>query len=384
MSFRYTNSLIGALRHRLLLEAAQRSIARQVFVGVCKGIEVRCSGFGGILSIQMRQGLTPAARSALDAYYYENANDGNSSASSMKTKILSLDASDTSSCTSSATAPPQRMLRLHRVQESVRAAVWMAQQQRRTAKADAIRRSVHGSSATMGNSFSSSSPSPSIGLQHWFEDHPDALAGLLPHQHITKWLATPWMTAIQYGLPSPERFLKRSTPLEEKMKDEKEKPPTGISDTSSTLLNVLSLSCCDPLGIPIGSVHPLHGPSLMQLEQYHSSPSNSSSTFSTEDDCFSSAPTLDSVSITDRALSHRSRVSMKAVRMKQRTEMCVDEIKFWERVELISGAQLATIKTGRSTSSSSRQSSRAKRPYKEIAQTVKDVVEEKIQLRFTT
>lgn len=381
MSFRYTNSLIGALRHRLLLEAAQRSIARQVFVGVCKGIEVRCSGFGGILSIRMRQGLTPAARSALDAYYYENADDGTPSSSSMKASSVSSDASDNSSSSSLAAAPPRRMLRLHKVQESVRAAVWMAQQQRRASKADAIHRSVHGSSATIGNSFSSSSPSPSVGLQHWFEDHPDALAGLLPHQHLTKWLATPWITAIQYGLPSPERFLKRSTHLDEKMKDVEKKITTKVSDTLSTLPNVLTLSCCDPLKIPIGSVHPLHGPSLMQLEQHHSSSPDSSFT---EDDCFSNAPTLDSVTIADRALSHRSRVSMKAVRMNQRKEMCADEIKFWERVELINGAQLATIKTSRGTTASSRQSSGIKRPYKEIAQTVKDGVDEKIQLRFTT
>lgn len=394
MSFRYTNSLIGALRHRILLEAAQRSIARKVFVGVCKGIEVKCSGFGAILSIQLRQGLTPAAKAAVESYYYEDVNGG-SWQSSPATEGTPL--SDTAS-SSNAASTSRRMLRLDKVQKSVKAATWIAQERRRSAKADAIHRSIHGSNATSGNSFSSSSPSPAVGLKHWFEDHPDVLPASLPHQHLTKWLATAWMTAVQYGVPSPDRFLSHATPNQEKandkdseinsatQEDEKQRKTSHsvASDASSTLPNVLSLPYCDPLAIPIGSIHALHTPSLMQFEQHYNAALSSANTvFGEEGSSTYYPPTLDSAQVVDRALAHRSRVCMKTVRAKQRQELCMDEIKFWERVELISGAQLASIKTGRNTHASSRQSSGGKRPYKELSQTLRDGVEEKVELRFT-
>lgn len=405
MSFRYTNSLIGALRHRILLESAQRSIARKIFVGVCKGIEVKCSGFGAIISIQLRQGLTPSAKASLEAYYYENVDGmqwqpGPSSGDASSTTGGNSSSSSPSTTT---TSPSPRMLRLDRVQQSVKAAAWLAQEKRRSAKADAINRSIHGSTATTGDTFSSSSPSPVIGLKHWFEDHPDVLPGLLPHQHLTKWLATPWMTAVQYGLPFPDRFLKDVRPApentmeearpvhagtEEGEKGHERATSTAVSSTpdlGTTLRRVLSLPYCDPLSIPIGSIHSLHTPSLMQFEQHYNARSSSSTGVASLEPGASCFPApLDTVQVTDRALRTRSRVCIKAVRSRQRLEMCADELKFWDRVELISSAQLASIKTGHTAHASNRQSSLVKRSYKEIAQTLRDGVEEKVELRFTT
>lgn len=343
MSFRYTNDLITTIRHRLLLEAAQRSIARRTFVGLCRGIQVTCSGFGAVLSIQLKP--SPSfSMDEIENFYYQSPSPQDSSFEG-----------------SSPSSPP-RMLLLDRVSESIRAATWLAQQQRRGAKGDAVNRSL------WGRSPATTSPLVARGLKHWYEDHPDSLSGLLPHQHLNRWCATPWMQAVQYGLRNPDRFLSKIP--SDKAKSASSTSSTGASSSSSLpLSSVLSIEECDPMKIPIGSLHPLFTPALLQLELAEPPASETPSASSD----------ASAVVQMDQVLPFSSRVDVKALRVAQRKEMRQDEEQFWNRVELIRRAQLATINTSRDNSASG-----TKRAYKDLSQTLRDNVEEKIELRFTS
>ena len=52
MSFRYTSSLIGTLKHRILLEQSRRAIASRTFVGHCDGIVVEYTAYGSVRKIR--------------------------------------------------------------------------------------------------------------------------------------------------------------------------------------------------------------------------------------------------------------------------------------------------------------------------------------------
>lgn len=349
MSFRYTNDLIGTLRHRLLIEAAQRFIARRTFVGVSRGIEVRCSGFGGVLSIRFKPSPT-FSESAAESFYYLRRPSG---APSEETSA--------SSSTDGPLNSADRELRLDRVSESVKAAVWMAQQQRRGARAEAIQRSLQGSTAA--------SSSHLVGLKRWFEDDPDAMVGLLPHQHLSRWCATPWMTAVQYGLPNPDVFLATSPAAAANGVGSGEKHGDG-EDRESTLPKVLSLEETNPLRIPIGSLHHLHSPALLQFEVQQQR--------EVQSPVVTTLKTTDTAAMMEQAMPTRSRVDLRAIRSAQRREMRQDETKFWERVELIRRAQIS------STNQHSKSKGGSKRAYKDLSNTLKDDVEEKVELRFTS
>lgn len=59
MSFRYTNSLIGVMKYRLLLESAHREMLfkysnnKHLFFGICNGIKVEVNPYGTVQSITM-------------------------------------------------------------------------------------------------------------------------------------------------------------------------------------------------------------------------------------------------------------------------------------------------------------------------------------------
>eukprot|EP00796_Vickermania_ingenoplastis_P008568 gene8568-6009_t len=323
MSFRYTNDLIRTLRHRLLLEAAQRRIARCEFTGVCRGIQVRISGFGAVLSISPhRAGGSGDATGPWDDFYYAAAAPGRTE--------------------SEPAGVGARRLRVDRVAQSIQAATWAAQQKRRAAKADAIHRSLRGATGTTASSLSTSVVA-AVGtpnaLRHWFEDDPEYLARLMPHLHLTVWCGTPRMKAAYYGIA------------------EDDLPPSS----STRLADVLRPEHCNPLAVPIGSLHHLHTPALLQLEEGLASTRRT-------------PPKLGSDESMPLAAA-RSRVSLAALRQAQRREMRYDEENFWARVDLIRRAQMGTIGASEAD----------KRPYKDMAAQLKgpDELTEKVQLRFT-
>lgn len=323
MSFRYTNELTGTLRHRLLIEAAHRNVCRRTFIGVFKGIRVECSGFGAVMSIRFTaEHSSQKTQENYNYYYQSNGQD-----------VYPLspggEHSDVGDSTASCHETPRsgRVL-LDRVATSIQAATWMAQQQRSSAIADAVHRALAGSSRVTHR------------LQHWYDQDPSAVSQLMPYQHLTKWCATPAMQATQYGLP------------------------TVTATGASSLKDVLGPEACDPVHIPIGSVHPLYTPALLPLEEGASlaSAEGGSETENTED-----------------SFLRRSRISPVALRVAQRSEMRLDEERFWRRVELVQRAQHGALNAKGSASDVS------KRPYKQFSDQLDSAssTSDKVELRFT-
>jgi hypothetical protein len=52
MSFRYSTSLVGTLKNRILLEQSRRSLAGRVFTGICNGVAVDYTASGTVLKIR--------------------------------------------------------------------------------------------------------------------------------------------------------------------------------------------------------------------------------------------------------------------------------------------------------------------------------------------
>jgi hypothetical protein len=71
MSFRYTNNLIGLMKHRVLLERARRVMSERTFTGRCNGITVSCNANSMVQSIE----ISPEAEAAGT---FVNAHDNNS------------------------------------------------------------------------------------------------------------------------------------------------------------------------------------------------------------------------------------------------------------------------------------------------------------------
>lgn len=53
MSFRFTNQLIGAMKHRILLERGRREIVQRVFTGSSNGVTVKYSAYGRVIAIDV-------------------------------------------------------------------------------------------------------------------------------------------------------------------------------------------------------------------------------------------------------------------------------------------------------------------------------------------
>lgn len=316
MSFRYTNNLTLVLRQRLLLEAAHRQIARRTYRGVCEGIAVTCSGFGAVTAITFEEPKSREEKEQRDAYYYTTTEAVASSSGAERTDP-------------STSPPPQSTLRLDRVAKSIRAATWLAQQQRRAAMSHAMDRSLSTSSSVHSHEDSAAR------LQRW---RPQMWPTLRPSRHLTLSTATPWMVAVMYGLPAGRRDA-----LQGKWGEVQATLPTA---TDSVLASVLRVEDTSPDAIPIGSLHPLQTPALMQLEDAAGCVGTGSS------------------------------VDVGALRCAQRRELCHDEEKFWDRVELVRRGQMGTVPIG------TQRGQDEKRGYKEMAP-VTEALEDRVEFRFS-
>lgn len=306
MSFRYTNHLVGAMKHRLHLEAAHRSIARRTFTGTCNGVEVKCSGYGTVLSIRMID-------KAVWTPHYELVDAAPSSSAAPSADLAAA-------ATTEAVKPPSRRgVDLIKLSTSIKAATWIAIQQIRSAKEEAHSRSLRGNPQLLAEA----------NLRHWYEQDANTIFPRF-FDALKNELATPFIQAVRFGLNDPQRFLSGS--------GNAKKTAAG----PRTTVSVLEEQDCDPRQIPIGSTHPLFAPALIGLEAAVPTGVNS------------------------------SRVDEKRILSEQRKEMCRDEQLFWERVELIRRSQMAAIPKG------------VKRNYAEMSSIIKDEVEEKVQLRFTS
>ncbi|CCW63987.1 unnamed protein product [Phytomonas sp. EM1] len=288
MSFRYTNNLIGVLKHRLCLEAAHRDIARRTFTGTCDGIEVTCSGFGSVLAMRL---LDPAR---WEPFYRTTT-----------TTTTSISPSTTNPSSSS-----DGGLDLVRLARSVRAATWEALQRISAAKEEAHARSLRANSQLLARGT----------LREWYEE--DATT-LRPHtwSGLKEELATPWMQAVRYGKPRPARYRMTTTGEETQKKEDGEAKGDSFSRggvaSQGCRVRVLEEEDCQPSGIPVASTHPLYTAALIHLEG------------DANDD--------------GRA---GSRINAQAVLREQRREMSQDELLFWERVEFIRCGQLGSIPGG--------------------------------------
>ncbi|GET85566.1 hypothetical protein, conserved [Leishmania tarentolae] len=322
MSFRYTNHLVATLKHRLFLEAAHRQLVRQTFTGICNGIEVTCTAYGSVVGLRMLD-------RAVWEPHYQVSPDNESEAAATEPSAFSPSSPSSSSSSSSPSPSGKTGIDLVRLSASIQAATWQAIQKARAAKEEAHARSLRRNPQLLAEAK----------LRDWYEQdantlHPRPFDGL---KHLQ---ATEWMQAVRFGLPQPARFLRSTAASKDAVED------GNNAHTDQRLretITVLRDEDCDPANIPIGSVHPLLAPGLLQLEM---------------------DPNL--------ATNGGSRIDELFVLSEQRKEMRRDEEAFWERVELIRRSQLATIPKGG-----------VKRGYADMADTVQDTVEEKVQLRFT-
>lgn len=144
MSFRYTNSLVGVMKHRILLEKGRRELLSKTFTGRCDGITVQYSAYGTILSIA----IDPEAKTN---YMLDGKID---------TSLLST---------------------------SVRTAVWDANQQLIHAKEEIHRRSISGNKELKAN--------PNMKL--WYEHNGTSLRPL-PFEALSRETgATEWMKEVR-------------------------------------------------------------------------------------------------------------------------------------------------------------------------------------------
>lgn len=311
MSFRYTNNLVATLKHRLYLESAHRQLVRQTFTGVCNGVEVTCSPYGAVLNIRM-----------LDKAVWEP-----------QYRVSSDAAEAATSATTTTTSAQKKGIDLVKLSASIQAATWQAIHKLRAAKEEAHARSLRHNPQLLANG----------NVRDWYEQDANTLHPR-PSDGLKNVMATPWMQAVRFGLPQPERFLRAA-------KTQSTADGAAAAATNPGTIVALTERDCDPANIPIGSAHPLFTPGLVQLEL---------------------DPALASTAATqDSTAAAGSRVDAAYVLSEQRKEMRVNEEAFWERVELIRRSQLAAIPNG------------AKRNYADMSATLQDNTEEKVQLRFT-
>ncbi|CBZ23196.1 conserved hypothetical protein [Leishmania mexicana MHOM/GT/2001/U1103] len=321
MSFRYTNHLVATLKHRLFLEAAHRQLVRQTFTGVCNGIEVTCTAYGSVVGLRMLDG-------AVWEPHYQVAPDTESEAAAAAAPAA-VSPSRPSSASSSSTASGKTGIDLVKLSASIQAATWQAIWKVRAAKEEAHSRSLRRNPQLLAEAK----------LRDWYEQDANTLHPR-PFDGLKNLQATEWMQAVRFGVPQPARYRRANAAP----KDAGEGGDGAHTDQKPCeTIMVLRDEDCDPANIPIGSVHPLFAPGLLQLE-------------------------LDP----NIATNGGSRIDELFVLSEQRKEMRRDEEAFWERVELIRRSQLATIPKGG-----------VKRGYADMADTVQDNIEEKVQLRFT-
>ncbi|KAK7199020.1 hypothetical protein NESM_000870200 [Novymonas esmeraldas] len=305
MSFRYTNHLVATLKHRLYLEAAHRQLVRRTFTGTCNGVEVTCSAYGSVVGLRM-----------VDSAVWE--------------PLYRLDAGDeatAATATATASSAPKKGIDLVKLAASVQAATWQAIQKLRAAKEEAHGRALRRNPQLLAEA----------NMRDWYEHDANTLQPR-PQDALKHLQATEWMEAVRFGVPQPARYLASNTSSPQQQQEQQQRE----------VITVLRDEDCDPANIPIGSVHPLFTPGLVQLELDPNIMQQSNSN------------------------TNSSRVDTPFVQHEQRKEMCRDEEAFWERVELIRRSQLAAIPQGG-----------VKRGYADMAAVVEDNVAEKVQLRFT-
>ncbi|RNF06678.1 hypothetical protein TraAM80_03623 [Trypanosoma rangeli] len=311
MSFRYTNNLVGALKHRMMLESSHRELVRRRFTGHCRGVEVVCSGYGTVLAVRLvdKVAWEPFYRKGLSSSTAEGNSTSNDNAVSPPV--------------GGATVAP---VDFEKLAESIKAALWVATRKIRSAKEEALQRSLsHNKQMRAG-----------ADLAHWYEEDANTLRPLAFEalQHET---ATPWMQFVQFGKHEHAAAL-----LQHESGEQAGECCTGdtkrdsLENAEGHCVTALDAKDVDPTSIPIGSVHPLFLPALIQIESRTSSSLND-----------------------------------EAIRQEQWREMSRDEQLFWERVELIRKGQVAVIKGGH------------KRDYADEAAVASDSAVDKVQLRFT-
>lgn len=304
MSFRYTNNLIGVLKHRLALEAAHRDIARRTFTGISNGVKVTCSGYGSVLRIEMID------RDVYEPFY---------------------------------TPAPSHSLDLDKLSVNIKAALWDAIRKVQSAKMAAHHRSLVDNEQMLSHGR----------LQHWYEQDVHTIQPR-PSDALKQELATPWMQAVRFGKRDAERFLAPTSPHEEQV-DSAAKQAEGVSVSDNNAertpdvrgVTVLTREDCHVANIPIGSVHPLFTSALVQLEeQEEQTASNDTKSHRSRDVARRQAAVAVCGATGKKWVYDGSRVCGQAVLREFKREMSRDELRFWERVELIRRGQLANIPGG--------------------------------------
>lgn len=318
MSFRYTNNLVGALKHRLMLESSHRDLVRRRFAGRCSGVEVVCSGYGTVLEVRL------VDKETWEPFYRKSRTTTTSSI------IEGSSGVSASSC--GATGKEMGPLDLQKLSRSIKAALWDATRKIRAAKEAALHRSLSHNQQLQAQA----------GLKYWYEEdantlRPFAFEALMHEQ------ATPWMQLVRFGKHQQAAALLQRVSGANATEGPGD-PPTNVvnrgkeeKEDGGPCVTALDVQDVDPASTPIGSVHPLFVPALVQLESRSSGGS----------------------------------VNDNMLRQEQWRELSRDEQLFWERVELIRKGQLATIKGDH------------KRDYADQAAFATDNAEEKVQLRFT-
>lgn len=290
MSFRYTNGLVGMLKHRLQLESTHRDIARRTFTGTCNGVEVTCTGHGRVIAIRL---LDPAE----DSRYRKPLGTS---------PVTTSDAAASSAATSPshATNTHTSGLDLPGLAQSIKAATWAATRRIQQEKEEAHHRSlVHNPQLQARGS-----------LRDWYEQDANSIQPR-PFDGLKQEFATPWMQAVRFGKPDSDALLNDESVVQQG-------PPGGGP------VCVLAESDCTPEAIPIGSAHPLYAAGLLHLE------------------LDPRADLRPDPTSTAASPLPGSRVKQQTLLSEQRKEMCRDEQLFWERVELIRRGQLAALPGG--------------------------------------
>ena len=144
MSFRYTNGLIGVMKHRILLEKGRRDLLTKTFTGRCEGVVVQYSAHGTVQSIAVE----PEAK---ENYMLDGK---------INTSLLST---------------------------NVRTAIWDANKQLLQAKEEYHRRSITGNKELKAN--------PNLKL--WYEHNGSSLRPL-PFEALSRETgATEWMKQVR-------------------------------------------------------------------------------------------------------------------------------------------------------------------------------------------
>ncbi|KEG15542.1 hypothetical protein DQ04_00041060 [Trypanosoma grayi] len=304
MSFRYTNNLVGVLKHRLMLESSHRELVRRRFSGHCRGVEVVCSGYGTVLAVRL------VDKTTWEPFYRKGP----------------FPVNDEGNTNGGATAA----LDLEKLADSVKAAVWDATRKIRVAKEAALHRSLSHNQQLQSQA----------NLKHWYEDDANTLQPLA-FEALKHEAATPWMQLVQFGKHQRAAEMLQQESGESQCAANADafissETSAGRREEEVPCVTALDAKDCDPEATPIGSIHPLYVPALIQFEN-----------------------------------KTEGSIDEDVVRQEQWRELSRDEQLFWERVELIRKGQVATIKGGH------------KRDYADQAAVASDNAEEAVQLRFT-